>query len=157
MIVGVGVIVLSPTRELALQTYSVAKQLLKYHPQKTVAPIIGGNDREAERTRLAKGVNLVIATPGRMLDHLQNTEFLYHNLKMLVLDETDRMLDAGFEQEMKSILKIIPKDRQTLLFSATQTQNVDQLARLSLRKNPKIIDVNKHSDQITAEGVKQVV
>ena len=80
-----------------------------------------------------KGVNLLIATPGRLLDHLHNTEgFVYKNLKSLIIDEADRILEVGFEDEMKSIIKILPKDRQTMLFSATQTTKVEDLARISL-------------------------
>ena len=69
-----------------------------------------------------KGVNLLVATPGRLLDHLQNTSgFLYRNLACLVIDEADRILEIGFEEEMRQIIKILPKERQTMLFSATQT------------------------------------
>ena len=69
-----------------------------------------------------KGVNLLVATPGRLLDHLQNTSgFVYRNLACLVIDEADRILEIGFEEEMRQIIKILPKERQTMLFSATQT------------------------------------
>ena len=69
-----------------------------------------------------KGVNLLVATPGRLLDHLQNTSgFMYRNLACLVIDEADRILEIGFEEEMRQIIKILPKERQTMLFSATQT------------------------------------
>lgn len=69
-----------------------------------------------------KGVNLLVATPGRLLDHLQNTSGLvYRNLACLVIDEADRILEIGFEEEMRQIIKILPKERQTMLFSATQT------------------------------------
>ena len=83
---------------------------------------MGGANRRAEAERLAKGVNLLVATPGRLLDHLQNTAgFVYRNLACLVIDEADRILEIGFEEEMRQIVKLLPKDRQTMLFSATQT------------------------------------
>ena len=87
-----------------------------------------------EALKLIKGVNVVIATPGRLLDHLQSTNgFLYKNLMALVIDEADAILKIGFEQDMNEILKILPKERQTVLFSATQTKKVEDLARLSLK------------------------
>ncbi len=86
---------------------------------------MGGANRRTEAERLVKGVNLVVATPGRLLDHLQNTAgFVYKNLKALVIDEADRILEIGFEEEMRQIVRILPKDRQTMLFSATQTTKV---------------------------------
>ena len=86
---------------------------------------MGGANRRTEAERLVKGVNLVVATPGRLLDHLQNTAgFVCKNLKALVIDEADRILEIGFEEEMRQIVRILPKDRQTMLFSATQTTKV---------------------------------
>lgn len=74
-------------------------------------------------------MNLLVGTPGRLLDHLQNTHgFQFKNLQVLVIDEADRILEIGFEEELRSIVKILPKDRQTMLFSATQTQNVADIA-----------------------------
>lgn len=87
---GTGVIVVSPTRELALQIFGVARELMAHHSQ-TYGIVIGGANRRAEAEKLTKGVNLVIATPGRLLDHLQNTHgFVYRNIKALVIDEADR-------------------------------------------------------------------
>jgi len=93
---GTGVIVISPTRELALQIFGVAKELMKYHHQ-TFGIVMGGANRKAEAEKLAKGVNLLVSTPGRLLDHLQNTKgFIFKNLKCLVIDEADRILEVGF-------------------------------------------------------------
>lgn len=90
---------------------------------------MGGANRRAEAERLAKGVNLIVATPGRLLDHLQNTSgFLTRNLACLVIDEADRILEIGFEEEMRQIVKILPKERQTMFFSATQTSKVRMIA-----------------------------
>ncbi len=84
--------------------------------------VIGGANRRTEAEKLVKGVNLLVATPGRLLDHLQNTSgFVYRNLACLVIDEADRILEIGFEEEMRQIIRILPKERQTMLFSATQT------------------------------------
>ncbi|MCJ1471466.1 ATP-dependent RNA helicase [Lambiella insularis] len=153
---GTGVIVVSPTRELALQIFGVARELMAHHSQ-TYGIVIGGANRRAEAEKLAKGVNLLIATPGRLLDHLQNTQgFIYKNIKALVIDEADRILEVGFEDEMKQIVKILPKDeRQTMLFSATQTTKVEDLARISLRPGPLYINVDHEKEHSTVEGLEQ--
>jgi len=151
---GCGVMVLSPTRELAMQIYSVAQQLMQKHSQ-THGLLMGGANRRAEGEKLIKGVNLLVATPGRLLDHMQNTRgFQYNSLKVFVMDEADRMLDIGFEEEMRTIVKMLPKDRQSMLFSATQTTKVEDLARLSL-KTPLYIGVDDSRAVSTASGVEQ--
>ncbi|XP_054806730.1 DEAD-box ATP-dependent RNA helicase 27 [Prosopis cineraria] len=152
---GTGVVVICPTRELAIQTHAVAKELLKYHSQ-TLALVIGGSARKGEAERIVKGVNLLVATPGRLLDHLQNTKgFIYKNLKCLMIDEADRILEANFEEEMKQIIKILPKNRQTALFSATQTKKVEDLARLSFQTTPIYVDVDDGRTKVTNEGLQQ--
>ncbi|MCJ1482259.1 ATP-dependent RNA helicase [Schaereria dolodes] len=153
---GTGVIVVSPTRELALQIFGVARELLAHHTQ-TYGIVIGGANRRAEVEKLAKGVNLLIATPGRLLDHLQNTQgFIYKNIKALIIDEADRILEVGFEDEMKQIVKILPKEeRQTMLFSATQTTKVEDLARISLRPGPLYVNVDHEKEHSTVEGLEQ--
>lgn len=106
---GTGVVVIAPTRELALQIFGVAKEVLKYH-QLTFGIVMGGANRKAEVEKLTRGVNVLIATPGRLLDHLQNTRgFMVKNMKALVIDEADRCLEVGFEEEMKQIVRILPK------------------------------------------------
>lgn len=141
---GTGVLVISPTRELALQTYMNATNLLEYH-SKTVGCIMGGAKRSTEAQKLEKGVNLLVATPGRLLDHLRSTKnFVFHNLKMLIIDEADQILSNGFEEEMNEILKILPAERQTVLFSATQTKKVNDLVRVSL-KQPVIIETDSEN------------
>ncbi|KIV82617.1 ATP-dependent RNA helicase has1 [Exophiala sideris] len=153
---GTGVIVVSPTRELALQIFGVARDLMEFHSQ-TFGIVIGGANRSAEADKLTKGVNLIIATPGRLLDHLQNTHgFVYKNVKALVIDEADRILEVGFEDEMRQIVKILPKEnRQTMLFSATQTTKVEDLARISLRPGPLYINVDHQKEHSTVEGLEQ--
>ncbi|KAJ9662016.1 ATP-dependent RNA helicase [Coniosporium apollinis] len=153
---GTGVIVVSPTRELALQIFGVARELMEHHSQ-TFGIVIGGANRRAEAEKLTKGVNLLIATPGRLLDHLQNTQgFVYKNVKALIIDEADRILEVGFEDEMRQIVKILPKeDRQTMLFSATQTTKVEDLARISLRPGPLYINVDHYEEHSTVSGLEQ--
>lgn len=153
---GTGAIVITPTRELALQIFGVARELMANHSQ-TLGIVIGGANRRQEAEKLTKGVNLLIATPGRLLDHLQNTTgFVYKNLKTLIMDEADRILEIGFEDEMKQIVKILPnEDRQSMLFSATQTTKVEDLARASLKRRPVYINVHEDRDFSTAEGLEQ--
>ena len=153
---GTGVMIVSPTRELALQIFGVARELMAHHSQ-TYGIVMGGANRRAEQEKLAKGVNLLIATPGRLLDHLQNTQgFVFKNLRAFVIDEADRILEVGFEDEMRQIVKILPKDeRQTMLFSATQTTKVEDLARISLRPGPLYINVDYKKEHSTVEGLEQ--
>jgi ATP-dependent RNA helicase DDX18/HAS1 len=153
---GTGVIIVSPTRELALQIFGVARELMANHSQ-TYGIVIGGANRRAEAEKLGKGVNLLVATPGRLLDHLQNTQgFIYKNLRTLVIDEADRILEVGFEDEMRQIVKIFPKEeRQTSLFSATQTTKVEDLARISLRPGPLYIDVDYRKEHSTVTNLEQ--
>ncbi|GAA5885945.1 hypothetical protein JCM16303_003037 [Sporobolomyces ruberrimus] len=153
---GTGAIVVSPTRELALQIFGVAKELCEHHNQ-TFAIVMGGANRKAEAEKLAKGVNLLIATPGRLLDHLQNTKgFVFNNLRALIIDEADRILEIGFEDEMRQIISLLPKEnRQSMLFSATQTTKVTDLARMSLRPGPLYINVDSHRDTSTADNLEQ--
>jgi len=151
---GTGVLVISPTRELAEQIFNVAKDLCKYS-NKTIGLLIGGADRKREAIKLEKGVNVLVATPGRLLDHMQNTKgFNFSNLMCLILDEADEILKIGFEQDLNEILGLIPKERQTMLFSATQTKKIDDLARLSLT-NPVYVGVDDNADVATVVGLEQ--
>ncbi|KAH9835773.1 DEAD-domain-containing protein [Rhodofomes roseus] len=153
---GTGIIIVSPTRELALQIFGVARELMAHHSQ-TFGIVMGGANRRAEADKLQKGVNLIVATPGRLLDHLENTKgFVFRNLKALVIDEADRILEVGFEEEMKRIIAILPNEnRQSMLFSATQTTKVTDLARISLRPNPLYIDVDKTELTSTVSTLSQ--
>ncbi|EFW98944.1 dead box ATP-dependent RNA helicase [Grosmannia clavigera kw1407] len=152
---GVGVVVVTPTRELALQIWGVAQELMAHHTQ-TTGIVMGGANRRAEAEKLGRGVNLLVATPGRLLDHLQNTpNFLYKHLRSLIIDEADRILEVGFEDELRQIIKILPKERQTMLFSATQTQKIDDLAKVSLRANPLYLNVDEAQQFSTVDGLEQ--
>lgn len=154
---GTGAIVISPTRELSLQIYGVLRDLIEYgHFPQTHGLIMGGANRKAEADKLVKGVNIVVATPGRLHDHLANTRgFMVQRLQMLVIDEADRILEQGFEEDMHQIIKLLPKERQTILFSATQTRKVEDLARLSMRSNPVYTGVHDDARAATVEGLQQ--
>lgn len=153
---GTGVIVVSPTRELALQIFGVARELMKTHSQ-TYGIVMGGANRRAEAEKLSKGVNLLIATPGRLLDHLLNTPFVFKNLKSLIIDEADRILEVGFEDEIRQIVNVLKniENRQTMLFSATQTTKVEDLARISLRPGPLYLNVDEEKQFSTVDGLEQ--
>lgn len=154
---GTGVIIISPTRELAMQIFGVLKILMANLSQ-TYGLLIGGVDKKEEANKLAKGVNIVVATPGRLLDHMQNTEkFLFKNLKCLVIDEADKILDIGFEEDMKKILQLLPEDRQTMLFSATLTSKTNDLIQLAIKRNPVRVGIEEthDKDQATVSGLEQ--
>ncbi|KAL6838507.1 hypothetical protein ACP4OV_031752 [Aristida adscensionis] len=158
---GTGVIVVCPTRELAIQTHSVAKGLMKYHSQ-TLGYVIGGTTMRSEAAQLANGIDVLVATPGRLLDHLQNTKgFNYKRLKCLIIDEADRILEQNFEEDMKQIFKRLPQDRQTVLFSATQTKRVEDFANVTFAKNedrkrkPIYVGVDDHESEATVQGLQQ--
>ncbi|EEZ98368.1 probable ATP-dependent RNA helicase pitchoune [Tribolium castaneum] len=152
---GTGVIIISPTRELSMQTFGVLKELMKYHHH-TYGLVMGGTSRQTEAQKLSKGINILVATPGRLLDHMQNTpDFLFKNLQCLVIDEADRILDIGFEEEMKQIINLLPKRRQTMLFSATQTKKTEALTSLALKKEPIYVGVDDAKSEATVTGLEQ--
>lgn len=155
---GTGVLIISPTRELSMQTFGVLQELMKYHNQ-TYGLVMGGTNRSSEAAKLVRGVNILVATPGRLLDHLQNTKnFNFKNLQSLIIDEADRILDIGFEDEMRAIVKLLPTRRQTMLFSATLSKKTDDLISLALKKEPVYVglDPNENSDDsATVAGLQQ--
>jgi ATP-dependent RNA helicase DDX10/DBP4 len=129
---GLGALVISPTRELALQIFDTLRRVGARH-ELSAALLVGGRGVAEEAARVA-GINLLVATPGRLLQHMDETPgFDAGALRVLVLDEADRILDMGFAAALDAIVANLPRARQTLLFSATQTKSVAALARLSLR------------------------
>lgn len=136
---AIRVIVVSPTRELALQTYEVVQKLSKF-TDITSALICGGKkDIRSQSVLLQKRPDIVVGTPGRLIDHLMNTSAVRVDmLDVLVLDEVDRLLDLGFQDEIQELVKHCPQSRQTLLFSATMTSRVDDLAKLSLKRPVRV-------------------
>ncbi|XP_002032147.2 probable ATP-dependent RNA helicase pitchoune [Drosophila sechellia] len=152
---GTGVIIISPTRELSMQTFGVLKELMAHHHH-TYGLVMGGSNRQVESEKLGKGINILVATPGRLLDHLQNSpDFLYKNLQCLIIDEVDRILEIGFEEELKQIINLLPKRRQTMLFSATQTARIEALSKLALKSEPIYVGVHDNQDTATVDGLEQ--
>lgn len=151
---GVGCIILSPTRELASQLFDVLKKVGRYHGF-SAGLLIGGRKGVGEEKEHVNGLNILVCTPGRLLQHMDETpNFECSQLQTLVLDEADRILDIGFKKDVDAILAQLPKGRQTFLFSATQTKLVKDLARLSL-KDPVYLCVHEEATTATPEGLVQ--
>ena len=136
---GIQALVITPTRELALQLYDLAKILMNDNGTSCVL-VIGGGNRKKEAEKLSSNeARIIICTPGRLIDHMVNTKkFDYNNIKILIIDEADKILKIGFEEELTEIIKLIPKNRQTLLFSATITPKVEDLITLSVKNYENI-------------------
>ncbi|MBP9699627.1 MAG: DEAD/DEAH box helicase [Elusimicrobia bacterium] len=150
---GPRVLVLVPTRELAVQVTETFQSLAQFTSFK-VSTIVGGVGYDQQRKAVSEGVDVVVATPGRLLDHLQSRAFTLTRVDHLVLDEADRMLDMGFLPDIKSIIQRVPADRQTLLFSATLVPEVERIAAFAL-KDPIRIEVARPAT--VAEGISQVL
>uniref|UniRef100_A0A8C2JF72 ATP-dependent RNA helicase n=1 Tax=Cyprinus carpio TaxID=7962 RepID=A0A8C2JF72_CYPCA len=150
---GLGALIISPTRELAYQTFEVLRKVGKNH-EFSAGLVIGGKDLKDESEKIHR-TNIIICTPGRLLQHMDETAtFHASDLHMLVLDEADRILDMGFADTLNAIIENLPKTRQTLLFSATQTKSVKDLARLSL-KNPEYVWVHEQAKFSTPATLEQ--
>ena len=137
------VLILTPTRELAAQVEESFQRYSK-HASIDVVPVFGGVSYEPQTTALHRGVDVIVATPGRLLDHMERQNVVFDDLEVLVLDEADRMLDMGFAPQINRIVEQIPRYRQTLLFSATMPPEVEALARKYLRK-PVVVQVGRRS------------
>jgi ATP-dependent RNA helicase DDX27 len=140
------VAIFMPTRELAVQCFNVATKLASF-TDITFALLAGGFSSRDQEVMLKTRPDVVIATPGRFIDHMHNTAaFQVEHLEILVLDEADRMLEEGFESQLNEILTTIPKSRQTMLFSATMTSTVDKLIRIGMDKPVRLmVDAKKHT------------
>ncbi|MDC1111456.1 DEAD/DEAH box helicase [Alphaproteobacteria bacterium] len=136
-------LVLAPTRELAMQV-SEEFNLINKHLRLQMALLIGGISFVEQDNKLAKGVDVLIATPGRLLDHMERGKVILKDLKILVIDEADRMLDMGFIPDIIKINKMLPKIRQTLFFSATLSNEIRNIGKNFLI-NPKEISISPHS------------
>ena len=146
-------LILSPTRELAMQTADNFDKYGKYHPL-TKALIVGGTSMDEQISLLDRGVDVLIATPGRLLDLFGRGKILLADIKILVIDEADRMMDMGFIPDLEKIVSILPPIRQTLFFSATMPPEIKRLADKFL-SNPKTISVSAPSS--TSANVEQYV
>ena len=130
-------LILAPTRELAIQVEESVKVYCKYLPLRSLC-VYGGVNINTQIAALKNGVEILVATPGRLLDHVQNKTLSLSQVSILVLDEADRMLDMGFMPDLKRIVELLPKTRQNLMFSATFPQEIESLARTILN-NPQRI------------------
>ncbi|KAL6591924.1 DEAD-domain-containing protein [Neocallimastix sp. 'constans'] len=138
------VLILVPTRELGAQVHSVAQNLAKFTDIQ-FSLLVGGLSSNAQKAELRRRPDVIIATPGRLIDHIRNSvSFTLETIEILIMDEADRMLEEGFAAELNEIIKNCPKGRQTMLFSATMTDNIDQLVKLSLNR-PVRLFVNSNN------------
>ncbi|KAK9787623.1 hypothetical protein WJX73_001953 [Symbiochloris irregularis] len=133
-VAAIYALILTPTRELAVQVHSMVQRLAQYTDIRT-ALVVGGLSQQIQASTLRSQPEIVVATPGRLIDHVRNTQSVgLEDIQMLVLDEADRLLDMGFSEEVAEIIRMAPRSRQTMLFSATMTEEVAQLQSLSLNK-----------------------
>src|SRR5438105_5469043 len=149
----VRALVLAPTRELAVQVAESFREYGKNVPLRSTV-VYGGVDMNAQIAELRRGVEVLVATPGRLLDHVQNKTVMFNQVSVLVLDEADRMLDMGFLPDIKRIIALLPKERQNLLFSATFPDEIRTLAKTLLR-NPAEVQIAARN--ATAELVSHVM
>ncbi len=147
------VLILTPTRELAAQVASNINDFAKYLDV-TVLTLVGGGKQDVQAKKLKAGAHIIVATPGRLLEHLTACNLSLSGVECLVLDEADRILDMGFSADVQQILQAVNKERQNLLFSATFSDGVKKLANVMLDK-PQIISVNKQNS--TADTVTHTV
>ncbi|MFZ4540398.1 MAG: DEAD/DEAH box helicase [Rickettsiales bacterium] len=148
-------LIMLPTRELANQVEDVVKKLVGQYGTIKTALLIGGDSMPKQQAQLRMRPRIIVGTPGRITDHLQRGSLMLHDATYLVLDETDRMLDMGFEDQIMAILKYLPQQRQTLLFSATLPPQILKLSEKYL-KNPARVEVgetNKIADRIVNVSV----
>lgn len=148
---SIQVLLLCPTRELALQACEEIKKLAKYTPSVRTAAIYGGAPIERQIIQL-KSANIVIGTPGRVMDHMRRRTLRLNNLKMIILDEADEMLSMGFREDIETILQEVPEERQTILFSATMPPEIMKIIR-NYQKDPQVVEINR--SQVTLESIVQ--
>ncbi|OAE29575.1 hypothetical protein AXG93_702s1290 [Marchantia polymorpha subsp. ruderalis] len=155
----INVLIICPTRELASQAATEAKTLFSYHKKMDAQIVIGGTNMNTEANNLQKNpCQVLVATPGRLLDHMQTSKEILQqlgHLKVLVLDEADRLLDMGFKKDLDRIIKMLPAARQTLLFSATVPPEVHQVSQVALKKDHAFIDTVGKDDEETHAKVEQ--
>ncbi|HCO61174.1 MAG TPA: RNA helicase, partial [Porticoccaceae bacterium] len=148
----VRALVLAPTRELAAQVSENVRAYSKYLPLRSTV-IFGGVSINPQKQKLRKGIDILIATPGRLLDHANQKSVDLSQVEILVLDEADRMLDMGFIHDIRKVLSLLPRQKQTLLFSATFSKEIRKLAD-GLLDTPALIEVARRNT--AAETVEQL-
>ena len=148
----VQAIVLCPTRELAVQVAEEIRRLAKYMSDIKVLPVYGGQEIVRQIKSLKTGVQIVVGTPGRVMDHMRRKTVRFDNVSMVILDEADEMLDMGFREDMETILTETPEDRQTVMFSATMPKAIMDIAR-NFQKDARIIKVVRK--ELTVSNIEQ--
>jgi ATP-dependent RNA helicase DDX55/SPB4 len=151
-------IIISPSRELAIQTFEVAQRLSSHFPEVKTQCLIGGHSKSEDIEKLEDvNKNIIIGTPGRLIDLLETKDLHVKTIEVLILDEADRLLDMGFKDKIHSIIQVLPKQRRTGLFSATMTTDVESLIKAGLRNpvyiNVKITNSHTHSSQKLPRGL----
>ena len=146
-------VILCPTRELAIQVSEEFRKLLKFADNIRVLPIYGGQPIDRQIMSLKKGAQVIIGTPGRVMDHMKRRTLKMETVKMVVLDEADEMLDMGFREDIETILKKIPEDRQTIMFSATMPKEILDLSNNYL-KEPEFVKISRK--ELTVPLIEQV-
>jgi ATP-dependent RNA helicase RhlE len=149
----VRALIVAPTRELAMQVHESVQIYSKYLPLRSTC-IYGGVDMDAQIAELRRGIEIVVATPGRLLDHVQQKTIILSQVEFLILDEADRMLDMGFIPDIRRIISLLPATRQSLLFSATFSEEIRKLADTMLR-NPQLIEVARRNT--VSETIRHLV
>ena len=134
-------IVLCPTRELAVQVAEEIRKLAKYMSDIKVLPVYGGQEIVRQIKSLKTGVQIIVGTPGRVMDHMRRKTVKFDNINMVILDEADEMLDMGFREDMETILTETPQDRQTVMFSATMPKAIMDIAR-NFQKDARVIKLS---------------
>ena len=145
-------IVLCPTRELAVQVAEEIRKLAKYMSDIKVLPVYGGQEIVRQIKSLKTGVQIIVGTPGRVMDHMRRKTVKFDNINMVILDEADEMLDMGFREDMETILTDTPQDRQTVMFSATMPKAIMDIAR-NFQKDAKVIKVARK--ELTVSNIEQ--
>ncbi|MDV3143920.1 MAG: DEAD/DEAH box helicase, partial [Candidatus Phytoplasma australasiaticum] len=145
-------LILCPTRELAFQVFQEFKKLIKFYKEIKLAVIYGGESYTKQFQELSKKPHIIIATPGRILDHLKKKKIDLSNLEILTLDEADEMLKMGFQEDLENILKNVPEKRQTVLFSATLPDFIKKIAK-KYQINPELLKISPQ--KIAVSSIEQ--
>ena len=146
-------VILCPTRELAIQVSEEFRKLLKYRESIRVLPIYGGQPIDRQITALKKGAQVIIGTPGRVMDHMRRRTLKMETVKMMILDEADEMLDMGFREDIETILVKVPENHQTIMFSATLSPEILSLSKRFL-KDPEFIKIVRK--ELTVPNIEQI-
>ncbi len=150
---SIQTLILCPTRELAVQACDEIKKFTKHKPYVRAVPIYGGQQIDRQFAALRQGAQIVVGTPGRVMDHMRRGTLKLDRLRMIILDEADEMLSMGFREDIETILQDVPEERQTILFSATMSREIMQITK-KYQKNPELVRVTP--EQLTVPSIEQL-